>query len=166
MGDTVTLTGNKAVEKVKELANDNICLFCTMENDKIVSRPMATQDVDEDGVIWFISSRSSDKNRQLKVDDVVYLMYIDTGKQHYLSLSGHASVIADKEKTRQLWSPMAKAWFEKGVDDPDITLIRVTPDEGHYWDTKNGKLVSLVKIAVAAVTGNKDDGGIEGSIKL
>ena len=50
-------------------------------------------------------------------------------------------------------------------EDPDISLIRVTPQDGHYWDTKNGKLISTIKIAVAALTGNSMDGGVEGNLK-
>lgn len=166
MDEIQTLTDNNAVDKIKELAGGNTCLFCTIESGKVVSRPMATQAIDDDGTIWFFSVRSSDKNKQLKKDDTVYLMYMDTGKQHYLALTGTADIVIDREKARELWTPIAKAWFEKGVDDPDLTLIKVTPDDGHYWDTKNGKLITLIKIAVSAVTGNHDYNSVQGDLRL
>jgi general stress protein 26 len=93
-------------------------------------------------------------------------MYMDTGKEHYLSLSGHAEIVKDKAKTDELWNVFIKAWFEGGKDDPAITLIKVMPEEGHYWDTKNGKLVSMIKIAAAALTGSHSDGGVEGDITV
>lgn len=166
MGDTKSLMNKAAIEKVKELAKDQVCLLCTYENGGLVTRPMSTQAIDDDGTMWFLSRKDSEKNRQLSQDDTIYLMYMDTGKQHYLSLAGNAEIVIDRNKIEELWSPIAKAWFEQGKDDPSITLLRVRPSEGHYWDTKNGKLVSFIKIAVATVTGNKDDGGIDGDIKL
>jgi hypothetical protein len=44
--------------------------------------------------------------------------------------------------------------------------LKVTPKEGYYWDTKDGKVVAAFKIAVAAVSGgNGSDGGVEGRAK-
>jgi general stress protein 26 len=165
MEDIKNLSGNAAVDKLRELAENKICLFCTLEGNEIVSRPMGTQGIDDDGTIWFFSRRNSDKNIQITVDNKVYLMYADTSAQHYLSLTGHAQVVDDKNKIESLWTAMAKAWFEQGKDDPDITLIKVHPEEGHYWNTKNGKLVSMIKIAAAALTGKQPDAGVHGSVK-
>jgi general stress protein 26 len=166
MGDTKSLFDQAAIDKIKELADGKMCLFCTYEDDQIVSRPMSTQGIDEDGTMWFFSRKDSEKNDQIDEDNTIHLMYMDTGKQQYLSLSGHASIVVDKRKTEELWNPIAKAWFEKGKDDPSLSLLRVTPEEGHYWDTKNGKLISFIKIAVAALTGKPMDGGVDGDLKI
>ena len=166
MGDIKNLYDEEAIEKLKELVEHKICMLCTYDGEEIFSRPMGTQGVDEDGTIWFFSSKDSLKNMQVKSNAKVHLMYADTGNHSYLSLKGFADIIKDEGKIKELWNPMAKAWFEGGVNDPDITLIRVMPDEGHYWNTKNGKLVSMLKIAAAALTGSKMDGGIEGDIKM
>jgi general stress protein 26 len=166
MAQNKDLRDEAAIEKIKEMAEEKICLFCTYENEQIISRPMSTQQVDEDGTLWFLSRKDSTKNEQIDENSSVHLMYSDTSKHHYLSLSGHARIVVDQAKVEELWNPIAKAWFEKGKDDPEITLIAVIPEEGHYWDTKNGKLVSMLKIAVAAVSGKPMDGGVEGDIKV
>lgn len=166
MGQNENLYDRAAVEKIRELAEGKICLFCTYENGQIVSRPMNTQKVEDDGTLWFLSRKGSSKNEQIEDDHTVHLMYMDTGKQHYLSLSGTASILADQQKTEELWNPIAKAWFQEGKNDPSISVIRVRPEEGHYWDTKNGKLVSIIKIAVAAISGKSMDGGVEGDITI
>jgi general stress protein 26 len=166
-GEIKNLSGKEAVEKLKEMTEEKTCLFCTYENEKMVSRPMHTQRVDQSGSLWFMSNKESLKNLQIKKDNSVYLVYADSGKQHYLTLSGSAEILKDKAIIDELWNPFLNAWFDEGKDDPDISLIRVTPDEGHYWDTRNGKLVSLIKVAVAAITGKmKDDGGVEGKITV
>lgn len=166
MGDTKDLTNQEAIDKIRELANRKICLFCTYNGNEIVSRPMDTQDVDEDGALWFMSRKDSIKNMQINDNNKVYLMYLDDSKQHYLSLSGKAEIQYDREKIEKLWTPMTKAWFTEGKDDPEISLLKVTPESGHYWDTKNGALISLIKIAAALITGKEMDGSIQGDIDL
>jgi general stress protein 26 len=166
MEDKQHLAGNKAIEKIKDIADDKTCMFCTYANDQIVSRPMSTQRIDEDGSILFLSRKDSNKNLEIKDNHKIYLMYLDAGKQHYLSLSGTAQILYDRKLIHDLWTPIAKAWFTEGKDDPEITVIKVTPDEGHYWDTRNGKLVSMIKIAAAAIMGNEMDGGVDGDIRV
>jgi len=167
MGDIKNLSGTAAVEKLKELAESNVCLFSTYEDDKIVSRPMATLKVDEQGYLWFLSDKNSVKNDQILSDNRVYLMYSNTSKAHFLSVYGYAEVVFDRSKVDELWTPIAKAWFEDGKDDPDLSIIKVKTQDAHYWDTKDGKVVSTIKIAVAAITGNhNDDGGVDGDIKV
>jgi len=92
MGDTKSLYDAQAVEKVKEMTEGKICLFCTYNNNEIVSRPMSTAGIDDDGTLWFFSQLDSVKNHQLQVDNKVYLMYLDQDKHHYLSLTGRAEV--------------------------------------------------------------------------
>jgi general stress protein 26 len=56
MGDIKNLTDNAAIEKIKELSEGKMCLFCTqMKDGSIVSRPMSTAQVDDEGYIWFFS---------------------------------------------------------------------------------------------------------------
>jgi general stress protein 26 len=166
MGTTKSLDDNAAIEKIKELTKGKIGLLCTIQNGEIESRPMSTQGVDDDGTMWFFSHRDSHKNQQIENVDKVYLMYSDQDKHHYLSLAGYAEVVVDKAKIEEYWNPFVKAWFEGGKDDPAITLLKVTPVDGHYWDTKDGKLVTLIKIAVASLTGSHKDGSVEGDLNL
>jgi len=166
MGEIKNLSGDNAVEKIKELAKEKICLFCTYTGDSIVSRPMSTQEVDDEGNLWFISNKESIKNLQIKRDSRVHLMYSNDSKHHYLSLSGYAELLDDKQKIEELWNPFINAWFEEGKNDPNVSVIKVVPEEGHYWDTQNGKLLSLLKIAVATITGKEMDGSVEGDLDV
>jgi general stress protein 26 len=77
-----------------------------------------------------------------------------------------AEIVFDQQKTEELWNPIAKAWFKEGKTDPEISLIKVTPENAYYWDTKNSKMVDFAKIIITAVTGKTLDGGIEGTSKF
>ena len=169
MGDLKNITNNEAVEKIKTISkNAGTSLFCTqIETGKPFStRPMSVQEVDDSGNIWFLSDKDSAKNMEIKDDDKVQLLFSGSSHSDFLSVYGTATILFDKEKIKELWEPIVKAWFKEGKDDPHISVIKIEPEEGYYWDTKHGKLVSLVKIAASMVTGRTMDDGIEGTLKL
>jgi hypothetical protein len=58
-----------------------------------------------------------------------------------------------------------KNWFTEGKDDPRITVIKFTPTQGYYWDTKHGMAVALIKRLAGAIMGETHDDSIEGKIK-
>jgi general stress protein 26 len=35
---------------------------------------------------------------------------------------------------KDLWTPEIKHWFPNGLDDPDLTLLKVDIVEVEYWD--------------------------------
>ena len=169
MGDVKNLAAADAVEKIREIAKDaNICMFVTdLSNIPLSGRPMATQEVDDEGNIWFMSDKNSDKNQDIEKDEQVQLFYSHTSNYEYLSVFGRAEIVYDRKKIEELWTQMAKTWFKEGKDDPNISLIKVIPEDAYYWDTKNNKMISLVKFAMGAVgLTPRDDGGIEGRLKF
>ncbi len=168
MGDTMNLIDTEAIKKIKELAKDaNTCHFVTnLSTTPLSSRPMATQKVDDEGNVWFLSDKDSEKNHQIQSDNRVQLFYSAHGSSEYLSVYGTAEIVFDKQKIHEMWTNFAKAWFTEGEDDPSISLIKVIPEDGYYWDTKNNKIVSLFKIAKSVVTGKTDDDGVEGKLSL
>lgn len=168
MGDTKNLISSEAIEKIKHLAEEaDICHFVTaLSKIPLSTRPMSTQKVDENGCIWFMSDKNSSKNKEIQTDKHVQLFYSNQSSSEYLSVLGNAEIVFDKKLIGEMWTAIAKAWFTGGKDDPNISLIKVTPLEGYYWDTKNNKMISLIKIAASVITGKSNDGGIEGKLKV
>ena len=163
------LSGSEGIKKMQELVDKSgICFFCTdIETNKPFStRPMAVQKLDDEGNFWFMSSSDSLKNEEIKEDAFVQLLFKGSAYSDFLNVWGRATISRDKEKIRELWSPAVKTWFTEGVDDPRITVIKVTPEEGYYWDTKNGMVVSTIKIALGALLGKTMDDSIEGTINV
>jgi general stress protein 26 len=83
---------------------------------------------------------------------VVTMAFANTGSNKYVSVTGHATVSEDRAKIKELWSPMAKAWWDS-ADDPAIRLITVKPDDAELWDSPN-RFVATVAMLTAAVTGS------------
>lgn len=82
-----------------------------------------------------------------------------------MELRGHASTTTDKAYIDELWEPIVKTWFTEGKDDPRLTIIKVTPTEAYYWDTKHGYAVAGVKMMIGVPIGKTLDNSIEGRVR-
>lgn len=161
------LTNQEAIDKFKELVkHEPTCLFTTqLTQVPLTTRPMGVQKVCDQGNFWFLSASDSDKNAEIMIDNRVQLFFVNTKNYEFLTVYGTATISRDKQKIKEFWSDIAKAWFED-ENDPRITVIKITPEEGFYWDTKNGKLVSMIKILASAVSGKTLEEGVEGTISV
>lgn len=145
------------IDKLSHLIKDiEVAMMTTTSEDGgLHSRPMATQKTDFDGDLWFFTNNRSGKILALKKDQNVNLSYASPEHNRYLSVSGRAEVVNNKQKAKELWSPVLKAWFPEGVDDPELTLIRVSVESAEYWDAPSNTLVNLVGFAKTITTGEQ-----------
>lgn len=163
------LKGGEAAEKIKELIEKaKNCFFCTnmTTGKQFATRPMSVQKVDENGVCWFLSAADSHKNKEIAADPHVQLLFQGSTYSDFVSLYGKATISKDKAKIKELWEPVLKTWFTEGIDDPRVTVIRFTPQDGYYWDTKHGQIVAFAKQIAGAIMGKTMDDSIEGKLKV
>ena len=128
---------------------------------------MSLKETDEEGNMWFISSDQSHKNFEIREDNRVQLYFMNNSDAEYLSVLGKAFIYKDKGTIEDKWSAKANAWFD-GKDDPAVSIIRVTPVQTYYWEPKEGKFISMLSHAAAAITGSKTDNsdGREGNLHI
>lgn len=120
-------------------------------------RPMTTQEVDPAGIVWMFTSLSGHLATEVAAHPAVLLTYADVGDGAYAALRGHAVILRDLEKQRELWTAMAGAWFPGGADDPDLALLRITLSFAEQWEPTSGKVVQFLEIAAAALTKSVPD---------
>ena len=135
-------------------------MFTTMcKDNQLRGRPMTTCEVEEDGFLWFFTSINSKLIDDLIEQDNVNISYTDIGKNLYISVKGQAILVRSKTKIEQLWNPLAKVWFPKGIEDPDLVLIKIQVNQAEIWDSGSSKILTWAKIIKAIVTGEeyKDD---------
>ena len=163
------LSGPDAIKKIKDIVGKaQSCFFCTSAatGESGGARPMSVQQVDEKGNLWFLSASDSHKNEELALNPKVTLYFQGSAHSDFLQLTGEATVSRDPEKIKELWEFVVKTWFTEGIDDPRITVIRVTPSGGYYWDTKHGNAVAGIKMLVGAALGKTMDDSIEGRLTI
>jgi general stress protein 26 len=152
---------------IKRIEQIEICMFNTVEpSGKIVSRPMATRQIDPDGTLWFFTDEHSDKVDELEAFENINLAYSDISKQNYVSVSGSGELVTDRTIIEKLWSPVLQAWFPKGLDDPNLALIKVIPHTAEYWDASSSKVKQFIDIAKAIIKGKQYQGGSHGKVNM
>jgi general stress protein 26 len=152
----VDTTQRDDLQKLQDLITElGVAMLVTVESDgSLRSRPMHTHlDGPFDGTLWFFTRDHAPKVFEIDRDRHVNLSYSCTKSQKYVSLSGMARLVRDRERAERMWSPAYKAWFPQGLDDPELALIRVEVEKGEYWDTAPGAIVHAVGYLKAAMTG-------------
>lgn len=163
------LSGADAIHKMKDMIKAaETCFFCTSRDTagKIDARPMSVLQVDDQGSLWFMSAIDSHKNLELETNPAVTLFFQGSPHSEFLHLEGMATVSRDKAKIKELWKFVLKTWFTEGEDDPRISVIKVVPMTGYYWDNKHGGPIAGVKMLIGAALGKTMDDSIEGRLKV
>ncbi|RYY79420.1 MAG: general stress protein [Moraxellaceae bacterium] len=155
------------ITKIAELTRGIKFAMVTFVNHEghLHAAPMTTQDEDFNGTVWFIGSKDSDLVRSIPGNAQVNLGYSDTAGHNYVSINGTAELVNDKAKLDELWSDGYNAFFEQGKEDPKIQLIKVVGNGAQYWEG-SGRVVSMIKMAKAAITGDTAKLGETEGVKL
>jgi general stress protein 26 len=139
-------------------------MLVTRDGAKLRARPMAAFVERNDNAIYMLTDARRHKDEEIAQHPDINLSFADTGGQKYVSVTGTATVSNDRARIKQLFSTPAKAWWDS-ADDPNIRVLKVTPDDAEFWDSP-GTMVSYVKMAAAAVTGSRTDVGTNRKVAI
>ncbi|MVA75325.1 pyridoxamine 5'-phosphate oxidase [Auraticoccus sp. F435] len=151
-----------SVQKVAELMKDaRIAMVTSVAADgRLVSRPLSVQQVEFDGDLWFFVDREAELLQQVLTQPQVNVAL--QSKDSWVSVSGTASLVEDPARARELWNPVAAAWFDAegstdtDADDPGpaelgAVLVKVDGSTAEYWESA-GRLATAVSLLKAQVT--------------
>ena len=150
------------LQKLREMIKDiDFCMMTTNDEDgDLHSRPMSVNgEVDPDGDLWFFTGASSHKVSEIAKLPKVNVSFADPENQHYVSISGTAQLVRDRDKIEELWKPEFKMWFPEGKDDPEIALLRINLEKAEYWDSPSSTIGYALNFLSSLVTGKEADGG-------
>jgi general stress protein 26 len=131
---------------LQRLVSDaQLAMLTTMTSDgEHVSRPMALQESEFDGDLWFFAYETSAVVAQVRAEPEVNVSFTDDDNSSWTSIAGRAEVVHDRKKAEDLYGPALKIWFPDGPDTPGLTLIKVHADSARYWE---GPSSTLGKVA-------------------
>lgn len=160
-----------SIEDIKHLARlirgIKIAMLTTACADgSLRSRPMATLETEFDGTLWFFTRADAPKVGEVQHEGQVNVSYAAADDQRYVSVSGRAALVLDREKIKELWNPLYRAWFPQGLEDPQLALLRVDPDKAEYWDAKSSTMTQLVGLFTALATGQTYPSGENQKVDL
>ena len=155
-----------AAHKVAELISGHrIAMMTTRDPDgTLTSRPMALQETEFDGDLWFFAERGARKLAHLAADPQVNVT-VGSGST-WVSLTGTGVLVDDPARKRELWNAVVEAWFPQGADDDSVVLIKVVATSAEYWDSPGGRVASLISFVKAKTTGERYDGGENERVEL
>jgi general stress protein 26 len=117
------------------------------------ARPMAMRPARDEGAIFFLTDADTPKVEEIRRDESVCLALSDNKNQIYVSISGHAEMMDDRERVKKYWSVYDNA-FWNDQNDPRIKVLRVTPESAEFWE-EAGKVLTAVKLVTAIASGKR-----------
>jgi general stress protein 26 len=155
----------KIYEKIKGI---KIAMLTTADRSSgmLHSRPMATHETESDGTLWFFTYANSEKADEVQQQSKVNVSYSDPVKDVYVSVSGEAEIVEDKERMKEMWTPFLKAWFPDGLDTQNIGLLKVKITEAEYWDAHENRMVKMLKYAKSILKGQPGNAGEHEKVDL
>ncbi len=128
------------VEKIHQLLEhfSTAMLITHSPGHPLHARPMAVAKLEPNCGLWFFTGRDSRKVHDIEEDQGVLIVCQDEHAS-YVSLAGRANLVSDREKFREFWKETYRVWFPQGVDDPNLLLIFVQPEQAEYWDSRGAQ---------------------------
>ncbi|WP_414045251.1 pyridoxamine 5'-phosphate oxidase family protein [Macrococcus equi] len=154
----------QAYEELFNLIEKNdIAMLTTIQGDKLVSRPMSYQEVDDNGDIWFITTRDTEKAQEILADARVNVSFAQKG---FVSISGNAELVNDNAKKKEYWNKGIEMFLNTNYDDPNVTLIKVNAESAEYWATNKKGTTIVEGIKSLLSNDNGSDTAINQSVEL
>jgi general stress protein 26 len=139
----------QAIEHVRELLGDfdTATLVTRARDGRLHGRPMAIASVEDNGTLWFVTDRTSEKAAEVGADEAA-LVTLQSSRR-FLTANGAATLVDNRAKVQELWKESFKLWFDD-ENDPDIVLLRFSPSDAEYWDTSGARGVKYAFRAAKA----------------
>jgi general stress protein 26 len=160
------MSDEQGISKVTDIINDSrIGMFTTInEEGALVSRPLAVQDVQDDGDMWFFTSANTSAVAHVGAHPAVNVSF---GKgTEWVSVAGKAEVVSDRQKIRTMWNQAVEAWFPDGPDTPEVVLLHVDSDSAEYWTSPGGTAATVFQWIKSKVTHSRMSVGDSETVEL
>lgn len=156
----------ESISKVTDIINDShIGMFTTINEDgALVSRPLAVQDVKDDGDMWFFTSANSSQVAHVRANPRVNVSFGQ--RTEWVSVAGTAEVVTDRQKIHDMWNQVVEAWFPDGPDTPEVVLLHVDSDSAEYWTSPGGTAATVLQWIKSKVTHSRMSVGESGTVEL
>lgn len=148
------------------LAAHPVYMVSLFAENAIKTRPMSGHLDRDHHRLLFISHRHTGIIGAALRSPSVSIAISHEDRNFYAAISCAASEVPSREKLREIWTPLAGAWFPNGPDDPDATLLALTPVSAEIWDSPSSSVLVAFKLATAKILGRTPDLGINATIDM
>jgi general stress protein 26 len=146
---TISTDRDQQIKKLHELIkNIDYGMFTTVDDDgSLHSYPMSKSgEINSEPTLWFFTYAGSHKVTEIEHHEQVNVSFSSPEQQRYVSISGISQLVKDRNKMRELWKPELQTWFPKGLDEPDIALLKVNINQINYWDSASSFKPQIINL--------------------
>jgi general stress protein 26 len=129
-------------------------------------QPMTAFADKAEGALWFYTKRTNDLVLQSGSGHAALFCVVSKDQEFQACLGGTLVEDPDLDKIKEFWNPVAAAWFPDGQNDPELTLLRFTPEDAQVWISRSGPLGFAWEIAKANLTHTEPDVGDKAHLSL
>jgi len=144
----------------------DVCMMVSQGADGLHARPMHAIVERDDRQLWFFTRLDSGKSEELQQDGEVCLCFAAPRQSDFVSVSGEAALVQDRERIDRYWSRFVDAWFPEGKDSDVVGLIRVDVSRGEYWDGESSNMLAALKMLRASQMDETPDLGENRKVSL
>ena len=152
----------------KAISDDRIGMLGLTGPDGGHFQPMNSYHEEETHTLWFFSYADNKLAGPLSggKSEAAMFHFVDKDRQVWACVMGTLTVNKDRSRIDKFWDAQAKAWFEDGKDDPNLTLLQFTPGEAEVWINEKGLIRYGLGVLKANLTKTTPDQGVHEKIKL
>ena len=123
-------------------------------------QPMAPELDRASRTIWFFARTTSDLAAAAARPDARGL-FVLIGKHHdyHATLTGRLAERLDPQVRDRFWNSVVEAWFHKGKDDPEMTMLALELEHARVWVSTHSTLKFGWEIAKAQLNDSEPDVG-------
>lgn len=127
-------------------------------------QPMAPQLDRESGSLWFFTRRDSELALSVGTGSPAHFCVVGKGHDYHACLGGLLRENRDEKRIEAFWSPVVAAWFEKGKEDPDMTLLEFRPKDAAVWASTGNPVKFGWEIAKANMKEGEPEVGVRNQV--
>jgi general stress protein 26 len=145
----------KLHDKIKNIKT--AMLTMTGQYGCLYSLPVNTLMTECEGHIWYFIKLNLEMENDLAHHPCVNLSYTDVAHRIFVSISGEAEIVGEKEKFNVLWKAVFAEWFPMGLHDPALVLLKINMKEAKYWDIHSAGMKNLWDYSEASIVETQND---------
>ena len=136
---------NVKTKIVEFLGSVKTVSVATCMNNRPSCRIMEIQKVEDNLNIWFVSHRSSPKEEQIYQNSNACIVSFNSEISTDIRVYGTFEIYDDIETKKGVWKDELAPYFQGGINDPELTVLKFVPERLEFRDMKKGSLIPEIE---------------------
>ena len=130
----INMTREQPIQQFWEMTDDIRAGMLGVEGSGQHMQPMHPNCDPEGRNLWFYADRKSDLVRAVGDGATAHFCVIGRSHDYHACVRGRLDADRNTQMIQRFWTPVTASWF-KGMDDPDLTMLRFALEDGVAWSS-------------------------------